>query len=40
MVKMEVIPLTRPEMASLLEASMGDEFWFMFLRLQRKLGVG
>lgn len=38
MVKTAIIPLTKPEMAKLIEASMDDEFWFMFFTVAKKTG--
>jgi len=38
MVKTNIIPLTKPEMARLLEAAMDDEFWFMFFNVAKKTG--
>ena len=38
MVKSAIIPLTKPEMAKLLETAMDDEFWFMFFSVAKKTG--
>lgn len=38
MVKTEVIPLTREEMKNLIDATMDDEFWFMFFNVAKKTG--
>jgi len=38
MVKSAIIPLTKEEMVKLLEASMDDEFWYMFFSVAKKTG--
>ena len=38
MVKGEIIPLTKAEMADLLAAAMDNEFWFMFFNVAKKTG--
>jgi integrase len=38
MVKGQIIPLTRDEMADLLKAAMDDEFWYMFYNVAKKTG--
>jgi len=38
MVKSAIIPVTKEEMAKLLESAMDDEFWYMFFSVAKKTG--